>query len=210
MMRVESSDKNAVSRDLLTPSVLRVGGGRGFVVEGREKYIVTAAHCLPVLPEAMPAAASHERTYADLVASLNEEPVLAAECMFVDPVADIAVLGPPDNQELFEEYEQYNTLTGVAPAFRIAKAGEKSRGWILTLEGSWMSCEVGHCGGPLWFKDAARPVAAGMSGSPIIDDAGGVVGIVSMSSGPRHVDGGPNPRLESHLPGWLLKELMAT
>jgi hypothetical protein len=40
--------------DLVTPSVVRVAGGRGFVVEGKaERLIITAAHCLPFFPPCM-------------------------------------------------------------------------------------------------------------------------------------------------------------
>jgi hypothetical protein len=30
--------------------VVAVGEGRGFVVQGKESYVITAAHCLPSLP----------------------------------------------------------------------------------------------------------------------------------------------------------------
>src|SRR4029450_4294735 len=41
----------------LTHAVLRVGGGRGFVVEGADdptRLVITAAHCLPRLPPVCP------------------------------------------------------------------------------------------------------------------------------------------------------------
>ena len=206
MLNAEVSDLSPIHH-LLASAVLRVGAGRGFVAEGKDRYIVTAAHCLPTLPDAMPAAAPYERTYQALVSRLDEQPTAAAECVFVDPVADVAVLGPPDSQDLWEEYEVYAALIATCPTFRLGMANEKCRGWMLSLEGRWVACEVNHCGGPLWVREAAHPIAAGMSGSPIVDDDGGALGIVSISFGPRHIEGGPNPRLENNLPGWLLKEL---
>jgi hypothetical protein len=35
-----------------------------------------------------------------------------AACLFANPIADIAVLGQPDDQELSEQAEAYNRLVG--------------------------------------------------------------------------------------------------
>jgi hypothetical protein len=35
---------------------------------------------------------------------------VCAECLFVDPVADIALLGPPDSQDLGEQHEAYERM----------------------------------------------------------------------------------------------------
>lgn len=60
---------------------------------------------------------------------------------------------------------------------------------------------------PLWFDRAAQPVMGGMSGSPIVLPDGGVVGVVCTSEeGGGGREGGPNPMLSVHLPGWLLAE----
>jgi hypothetical protein len=40
-----------------------------------------------------------------------------AQCVFVDPVADIAVLSEPDGQELFNEHEAYEALTASVEPF---------------------------------------------------------------------------------------------
>lgn len=37
-----------------------------------------------------------------------------AECLFVDPVADIVVLGSPDGQELQDQSEAYEALIEIA------------------------------------------------------------------------------------------------
>jgi hypothetical protein len=62
-------------------------------------------------------------------------------------------------------------------------------------------------GGPLWFDQATQPVIGGMSGSPMVLPDGSAVGVVCTSenshSGGR--EGGPNPMLSAHLPGWLLE-----
>jgi len=61
-----------------------------------------------------------------LLGPLRGKRTVWAACLFADPIADIAVLGQPDNQELSKEAEAYNrlmedmaTLTvGHAPALR--------------------------------------------------------------------------------------------
>src|SRR5262249_44463616 len=74
-------------------AVVTVGDARGFIIEHTQhRLVVTAAHCLPKLPPAHPASYNHERTWK-LLAPLGEKPAVRTECLFVDPIADIAVLG---------------------------------------------------------------------------------------------------------------------
>ncbi len=56
-------------------------------------------------PAAHGASYTEERTYRDLVGPLGRKRAVCAECLFVDPVADIALLGPPDSQDLGEQHE---------------------------------------------------------------------------------------------------------
>src|SRR4029450_8827952 len=81
-------------------AIIKVGEGRGFLV-GQSQWVyrvVTAAHCLPHLPPAHPASFTGERTYANLLGPLEGPRTVSAECVFVDPVSDIAVLSEPDSQ----------------------------------------------------------------------------------------------------------------
>ena len=50
-------------RNLAKRALVKVADGRGFVVQGRERMVITAGHCLPGLPPCISYAASHERTY---------------------------------------------------------------------------------------------------------------------------------------------------
>jgi hypothetical protein len=88
--------------DSLLPSIVTVGDGRGFVVEGirSDLLVVTAAHCLPFFPPCHGDSELVERTYGSLLAPLGGESAISAECLFVDPIADIAVLGSPDISSL--------------------------------------------------------------------------------------------------------------
>jgi hypothetical protein len=106
--RVSHKLRNAIRA---TKAVLRVGEGRGFVVEAhRHRYVITAAHCLPHFPPCHAQSYLQERTYAKLIAPLGKKPTVWAECVFVDPIADIAVLGTPDSQELCEQADEWDAL----------------------------------------------------------------------------------------------------
>jgi hypothetical protein len=99
-----------VNRAEVRRSFLKVGGGRGFIVEVlRRRVIVTAAHCLPNLPPAHAAALPTERTYLRLVGQLKGRGRrISVECLHVNPVADIAVLGTPDIGDL-DAYDDWSS-----------------------------------------------------------------------------------------------------
>jgi hypothetical protein len=109
--------KPAARRDFTkaTSAVITVGDGRGFVVNqpygvGQIQLVITAAHCLPFFPPCASASYLHERTFQNILAPLGAKPYVWAECLFVDPIGDIAVLGSPDDQELAEKAEAYCEL----------------------------------------------------------------------------------------------------
>ena len=198
-------------------SVMKVGDGRGFIIEaGHRRLVITAAHCLPHLPPPHGASYNEERTYADLLGSLGAKPEIWAECIYVDPVADIAVLGSVDSQAMYNEGNAYDALVDHRPVLTIADVPDSAPAWILRLNCEWVRCNVRHIGrpmsaNPLWIEDAAAPIQAGMSGSPIIDGNGAAIGIVCtvcLPGGPegKSTSGGgdPNPRLQAQLPGWLV------
>jgi hypothetical protein len=195
-----------------TKAVLRVGDGRG--------YVITAGHCLPQLPPCHGASYTEERTYK-LLGRIGEEPAVCAEIVFVDPIADLAVLGEPDGQELYQEWEAFNALVGASTPLPIGgveltrepitlpSSGEvipgppegKERGCMLSITGEWFACEVRALSRTLVIENAAQRIAAGMSGSPIVTEAGIAVGIVCLNAP------GPNPHLAKALPAWLVEEL---
>ena len=194
-----------------TSSIVTVGSGRGFVVEaGTERLVITAAHCLPELPPAAPFVPVREKTYEELLGQLGDGPAIAAECRFADPISDIAVLGPPDEQELWHEREFYDALTEAAPPLPVIDKPDEGWGWLLSLDGTWSRDKLWSIkGGPLTIH--ARDIAGGMSGSPILADNGSAIGVVCCSSvqaKKEHRQDGSNPRLSVHLPGWLLRALL--
>jgi hypothetical protein len=191
------------NRELLTPSVIRVGDGRGFVIDSHsgDRMITTAARCLPYLP---PCHAADDHLYANLLGPIGAEPTVWAECLFFNPIADIAVLGAPDAQNLWDEAEAYEALVKSVTPFSIADAPEQGQVWLLSLERKWFSCQAKYTpwvNGPIWLTTEPKNIEGGMSGSPITSDAGAAVGVISLGSNMN--DSGPNPRLVRDLPGWL-------
>jgi hypothetical protein len=147
-----------------TDSVIKVGGGRGFVIVSRVKnppwphlkhstiklnthheyrLVVTAAHCLPKFPEQGAATLDNfECTYKDLLGTLDgKRKNVWAECLYVDPVSDVAILGTPDTQELGDYADAYAELTDAAPALRIGNA-KSGHGWMLSLKRRWIQSRL--------------------------------------------------------------------
>jgi hypothetical protein len=124
-----------------TASVLQVGDGRGFLVEVAnqyfdypEKLIMTAAHCLPEMPPCHTGMYLHEKTYSNLVGPLGEKPSLTVECLFADPISDLAVLGGPDDQELYKQCEAYEEFVESLTPFVVADAEKEGEAWLLSLD----------------------------------------------------------------------------
>jgi|SRR5918996_535523 hypothetical protein len=184
-------------------AVVRVGDGRGFIIEHRgQRLVITAAHCLPQIPPAHPARYLHESTFL-MLGPLDGEPSIWAECLFVDVMADLAVLGPCDSQEFYEENEAYETFTENRPALRLGDIPPSDLGacrlethpvHVLQLDGQWVRGQANRIqDGPILLVEP--PPKAGMSGSPILNDCGEAIGVIST--------GDLNPRLLRDLPMWL-------
>jgi hypothetical protein len=145
---------------------------------------------------------------AERSSRLGEKPSAWAECLFVDPIGDIAVIGPPDEQVFFGKMEAYRSLMEDAVSISISKREMNGPAWLLSLEGGWFQCSVEDVGGSLYILDASEPIRGGMSGSPIIADDGLAIGVVCTSSGDTSGMHGPNPSLTYHLPAGLLREVV--
>jgi hypothetical protein len=189
----------------LSGAVIRVGDGRGFVVQGHEsRLVITAAHCLPERPTGFSIRHNSESVYRRLIGPLEEAPTITGDCYFVDPVSDLAVLGAPDSQAFWKECDAFEAFLEARPALPVAVVDDglkyQGTGWMLWLSGEWSRCQITHRGGPLWTK-SERSIDGGMSGSPILNGVGVYAGDDEGEGG------GPHPRLFHHLPVWLAREL---
>jgi len=190
-------------------AVVAVGDGRGFIVNTDERLIVTAAHCLPQLPPAAATAYLEETTYQDLVGRIDDDQKrIWVECLFVDPVADIAVLGGPDDQVLSDQWDAHQDFVEELPALEVgglSSCHPTIPGLLLGLGGEWGGCEIRYSGvrGCLWIENAVEGIVGGMSGSPIMNTACEVVGVLGTSGGTsdmgRGNDGSSLRRRESHI-----------
>jgi hypothetical protein len=178
------------------------------------RLVVTAGHCLELhdrldgsqgLPPSHGTSYLEERTYGNLLGSLDAEPSIYGECLFVDPIADIAVVGPPDNQEFGEEAEKYEELVQSQLPIAITDAAREGHAWLLSLENEWFRSSFNYINdGPLLISAPDRPIVGGMSGSPIISETGDAIGVVSLGLSSTGLSL-PNVRLYRSLPGWLLQ-----
>jgi Trypsin-like peptidase domain len=209
----------------MSDGVLKVGDGRGFVVKRRsylgreERIIITAAHCLPNLPPPHPARHIEEETYQGLLGPLGSKATVWATCLFVDPIADIAALGSPDDQALYDEANAYHQLLeemetwalADAPAqgFELLTLGDRQvknptpgegPARVLSLEGHWLDGWVTRRSFWLAFEPAESFVG-GMSGSPIVSPDGQAIGVVSVDW--------LSPVLIDTLPPRLLRRIVA-
>jgi hypothetical protein len=172
----------AATRLEMARAVLTVGDGRGFVVQGEyQRYIITAAHCLPHMPPPHRAAYAEEGTYWKLLSEIGRKPSVPAACFFVDPVGDIAILGTPDTQTFYDEAEAYDDLVNSVTPIPVSDSAEPGTAWVLSLDGVWLKQSVKiPSPGNLWID---TPPEGGMSGSPILSDAGAAIGVVVISDG---------------------------
>jgi Trypsin-like peptidase domain len=190
--------------------VVQVRYGRGFVVGGNDRrFVLTAAHCLPKVPPAHAMSYLEDRTYRDLLGPLGGEKTVWAECLFADPVADIAVLGAPDNQELYEEAEAFENLVNICRPLPISKA-QSGEGWMLSLDNRWVRTRIAVCGS--WNTSLEiDPTEGGQSGSPILSRSGDAVGMIVLGCASLDQKTGKttnersvgNPVLMYGLPSWL-------
>ncbi len=192
----------------LRHAILKVGDSRGFVVEhDGGRLVITAAHCLPFFPRCKSFSNMDELTYRSLIGPLGGISTVWAQCLFVDPIANIAVLGAPDGLELWEKFDAYRTFLERVEPLPMGAAGNQTAAWLMSLDNSWHSCTAHPQGGGLWLASATAGIVSGMSGSPIIDGTGQfAIGVVVSPGGTLdepHTSGGPNPYLARHLPAWL-------
>jgi hypothetical protein len=197
-------------------SVVKVGEGRGFVVEyrqewppfegkrqfTRERVVITAAHCLPQIPQDV--FDDEGKLYKNLLGLLDDRKRgVWAECLFVDPVSDIAILGTPHLQDLSEKHEAFLELMNKANPVRISRLRMfDGRALVLSLKGEWLPIQVHYGPGNrrFWIEDSS-PLQPGMTGSPIMTKGDTAIGLLSTAAD--HGVAAVHPLLAHRLPGWL-------
>ena len=124
----------------------------------------------------------------------------------MDPIADIAVLGQPDNQDLSEQADSYDRLLEGMASLVVADAPAQGTelltfgdlrvenptpgeglARVLSLKGRWHEGRATRRSGWLAFAPE-KFIVSGMSGSPIVDANGAAIGVVSSRSSPVILD----------------------
>jgi hypothetical protein len=190
--------------------------GQGVLVPGG--FILTAAHCVK-----WDRAADWQkrRALVELIETRDGRRFLADVCA-ADLVADIAALATADNEEMPADAKAFDlfaeSVEGVPIATCPPESGDDVPVWVLTHNGAWITGTLTQRGGPdsplpvLWLCPDGD-IECGTSGGPVVDGAGGLLGIVSrfgvlIVSGEEHRHGSaPMPWLA--LPRWLADSIVA-
>jgi len=200
-------------RERVGASLVRVqhspgNGGTGFAVS--DYVIVTAAHCLSRIPTAP---GGDDWTVEAAIASKSDPTKKSlAFVRFVDPCSDVAILsncGSDGELDHSRDIEAFEALLASLTKLGIAgtPCGRSCRCYIPTIDGVWKSATVQSFPGsiaPRWTIELKGGVPGGTSGSPVVDEWGRAIGVVSASGGANADEYVELAMLATVLPGWLL------
>jgi hypothetical protein len=153
-------------------------GACGVFVPGG--HILTAAHCITWKGTGMMALGE---PFLEPVET-SDGRILVTQVCAVEPVADIAVLGPPDDQMFSEQFldfeESIEQLPCVPISLRTYPFGKSFEVEVFTHKRQWLKAKATayRCKSNLCLE-ASDQIEGGTSGSPVIDKKGRLVGLVS-------------------------------
>jgi S1-C subfamily serine protease len=175
--------------------------GHGVIVPGH--FIVTAAHVI-----------THRQLYLsaglhdDLLESIEiNGQVYTADVWFIDPIADVAVLGVPDVQKFAEASHFEDVLDQIRPVpisqavlpFDRPIAVHLQR-YLGRRRSAWITGQVTRFDqrGAHLSIDTKESITGGSSGGPVVSNQGSLLGVVSHTGGlPRIVTTVPRRLLET-------------
>ena len=189
-------------------------GGQGVLVPGG--FILTAAHCIDWAGTGGMALGDH---FVEKVRTRDGRKFLA-EVYAVEPVADIAALGAPDGQVLYDDCEAFETFAEDTPAValfpRAVEVDENLRIYVRGHKGNWITGRATRYGLPgkppngAVCLHAEQRIVGGDFGGPVVDRFGRLVGLVSWSGEQVEWDGGfrgMTPTPWTALPCWLMNQI---
>lgn len=176
--------------------------GTGIVLG--DEYVVTCFHCIDALPDSM--TLGTEPLFVGL--GLDEQTTYG-EVVFIDPCTDLAVINcASDFYEMTADYDELlNTRTNMNIAEQEGMIDFKV--FIPGFDGSCLRGRAMFCG--LYginvrFDGEADRALPGMSGSPILNSNGHVVGI--LKSGSLNQPSADGSVVAKCLPKWLYREIL--
>ena len=202
-------NKDDIVRAIVTMSST---GGKGFLVPGN--LILTAAHCLGnCTNEGEIILGDH---FIEKVIT-NKGDELKVKPLFIELVSDIAVLGVLDAQDCGDEDEKYEAFCERTKPIPICARRftpqDKFPVHIYTHKNTWITGFAEQYYNPQFLLILANEqIERGTSGSPIVNDVGEIVGVVSNFNEAAEVNGqcnGKAPNPYGAVPSWIIEQMMA-
>jgi S1-C subfamily serine protease len=190
-------------------------GGRGVVVPGG--LILTAAHCVGWSNNESAGMALGDHYLEHIRTADGRKLVFSVAA--VEPVADIAVLRPPDDQSFPGEYIAANCwVSGLEPVRPFGGdlwSQEDYPVLVYHKDKTWgrATATIYDANQPTVWLKSEKFIKGGASGGPIVTTAGESVGIVSFAHGSATPTADPYPhdgvasRPSHALPGWVLNRI---
>ncbi len=186
-------------------------GGKGVLIRGG--LVLTAAHVIEWTHEGFMALGDDASFLQPIEVGGRQ---LMVYPLAVEPVADLAILGAPDEQWIPDEakaFEQFCEATAaVALATEEFSFGTSVPAYILTHTGRWITGRVTQYGHPAsMFLETGEGIEGGTSGSPVVTEHGRLIGVVSNAGGPQREPCrmGSIPRPHLAAPVWLARQMTA-
>jgi S1-C subfamily serine protease len=183
----------------------------GFLVGG--DYAVTAAHCLPCLPKQLTGFLRGDVCPVK-VRARSTKAKFDLDIMFADPCSDLAVLSYT-GEELLPYLDFAEGLEPLPLCLDELPLQKPVPAHIFTNKGKWISGKATLCSHvSAWLSgEFTEAIPGGTSGSPVFDDKGRVLGVVSsasmiLSGNKRIPIGGHFVYLANALPRWLTRKIV--
>jgi hypothetical protein len=189
--------------------------GQGVLIPGG--YILTAAHCVRFELDGSMATDHHSLIKVESAGGQR----FTLSPLSIEPVSDIAVLGPPDGQVFPEEYISFirysSTLSPIPICSGDWPENEEKPVYIFTHHAKWITAKAWHSAGDerrlILSGSSKKRIEGGTSGSPILCDTGELVAIVSNSgsqgsaNSEENIWHGTAPRPLLALPMWIVRRI---
>jgi len=200
---ISTSNKELVAAATF-PLHTELGSSQCVMVKGM--FFITAAHCMnwawtPEWPIPRPGFGTISTKWGELIINV----------VAIEPVSDVAVLGPNPDASL-ENAEAYDELLERKISIKVLREAPKSFApfpvWIRMHTKGWVAGKVTQSGDGTFRYKTEIEIPCGTSGGPIVNDQGELVGVVSHgTTGYKGQFDSEAPLLPHVLPPWVLKLL---